>query len=48
MSKNNIVSITVRISRADYEAFQAKCLRCEPPTNPTNVLRWLLQRWLTS
>lgn len=40
------ITLSVRLTRDEYNALKAKCEACEPPTNPTAVLRWLALKWV--
>lgn len=44
-----MVTISIRIPKAQYEAIKAACRPDDrPPTTPTALARWLLTRWLVT
>lgn len=39
------VTISVRLTKAEYLEFLAACKALRPANNPTNVTRWLIAEW---
>jgi hypothetical protein len=40
------ITISVRLTKREHAEMLDKCRKCEPPTNPTAAVRWLINCWV--
>jgi len=40
------VTISIRLTPDEFKELKARCEACEPPTNPTVAVRWLIRMWI--
>jgi len=40
------ITISIRLTPDEFKELKARCESCEPPTNPTVAIRWLIRMWI--